>query len=592
MARADELRTPIVIVGGGPVGLVLALLLDHYGVESTIINTEPTERWHPKGNGQNARTMEIYRQLGFSDQVRELGLPPDHPFDQAYFTRLSTHEIFRFPMPPGPERVRMRRDMPVTDQFPEPMFHVNQMFVERFLLQKARAAQSIDVRFGWQAQWFTQDERCVRVNARNAVSGEETVWTADYAVGCDGAQGFVRKTLGIEYEGDVQKKDAYWAGQFFSVHMRIPDLYPKFLRHRRAWMYWTVNPDPNTRGVLIALNGADEFMMLIKPKDGWTEVDRDEVAGWVKAAIGEDVPVEVIGHYPWIAGQALVAERYKAGRIMIAGDAAHVFTPTGGFGMNTGIDDSYNLAWKLAAVLQGWGGSGLLDSYQAERKPIGFRNTGASRKYASLMHDAVVPDDIEADGPAGDAARERASQMTYIRKNHFCRPEHVDATGVQLGGRYDASPIIIPDGDPPEDIFPASYDAYVPSGLPGGRAPHLWLDAEREMGGSLYDRFGKGFTLLRLNGSNLQIDAFEQAASECGVPLTVLDVAMPEARELYGRDLVLVRPDRYIAWRGDAIPDDVHSIFAIVAGHTPVPAESKPAGSGNRGKTKASHRWS
>jgi 2-polyprenyl-6-methoxyphenol hydroxylase-like FAD-dependent oxidoreductase len=151
--------------------------------------------------------------------------------------------------------------------------------------------------------------------------------------------------------------------------MRIPDLYPRFVGHRRAWMYWAVNPDPDTRGVIIALNGVDEFMMLVKPKRGHTDVDRDEVARWVQKSIGEDIPVHVIGHYPWDAGQALVAERYRAGRIFLAGDAAHLFTPTGGYGMNTGIDDSHNLAWKLVALCQGWGGPRLIDSYEIERKP-------------------------------------------------------------------------------------------------------------------------------------------------------------------------------------------------------------------------------
>ncbi|MGE0744308.1 MAG: FAD-dependent monooxygenase [Rhodospirillales bacterium] len=566
MALAQELTTPVTIVGGGPVGLLLALLLDRYGVSSTVINTEPTERWHPKGNGQNASTMEHYRQLGFSDEIRMLGLPPDHPFDQAYFTRLSAHEIYRFPMPNREERIAMRRDMPVTDQLPEPMFHVNQMYVERFLLQRARRAAGIDVRFGWEAQWFTQDENRVRVHARRTDGGEEATWTSPYAVGCDGARGFVRKTLGIPYEGDVQKKDAYWAGQFFSIHMRIPDLYPKFVGHRRAWMYWAINPDPNTRGVIIALNGRDEFMMLIKPRDGWTDVDKDEVAGWVRRSIGADIAVEVIGHYPWAAGQALVAERYKAGRIMIAGDAAHVFTPTGGFGMNTGMDDSANLAWKLAAMLQGWGGPKLLDSYQAERKPIGFRNTGASRKYASRMHDAVVPDNVEADGPEGDAARVRASEMSYIRKNHFVRPEDEDAVGVQIGTRYDGSPIVVGDETPPVDAFPETYDRYVPTGIPGGRAPHVWLDAGRVMGSSLYDRLGKGLTLLRL-AAGAEAAALAGAAERRGVPLTVFDVPVPEARALYGRDLALVRPDRFVAWRGDALPDDCDALLATVTGH-------------------------
>ncbi len=455
--------------------------------------------------------------------------------------------------------------MPITDQLPEPMFHVNQMYVERFLLQKARASANIDARFGWQVEWFTQDETQVRICARKIDGGEERIWTAPYAVGCDGARGFIRKTLGIPYEGDVQDKGVYWAGQFYSVHMRIPDLYPKFVGQRRAWMYWAVNPDPHTRGVLIALNGTDEFMMLIKPQRGWTDVDTGEVVGWVQQSIGADIPVEILGYYPWSAGQALVAERYKAGRIMIAGDAAHVFTPTGGFGMNTGIDDSVNLAWKLAAMLQGWGGAQLLDSYQTERKPIGYRNTGASRKYASMMHDAVVPEGIEADGPAGDAARIAGANLTYVRKNHFVRPEHMDAVGVQIGGRYDGSPIIVPDGNPPADIFPDTYDEYTPSGVPGGRAPHLWLDAERGQGSSLFDRFGKGFTLLRFNGAT-NTDALQATAGKRGIPLAVLDVRLPEGRELYGRDLALIRPDQIIAWRGDSLPDDLDALLDKVTG--------------------------
>jgi 2-polyprenyl-6-methoxyphenol hydroxylase-like FAD-dependent oxidoreductase len=440
------------------------------------------------------------------------------------------------------------------------------MYVERYLLERVRSLPNIDVRFGWQVDWFTQDETAVRLHARKTDSSDETIWTAPYAVACDGARSLIRKTLGIGYEGDVQTKDAYWAGQFFSIHMRIPDLYPKFVGHRRAWMYWAVNPDPHTRGVIIALNGADEFMMLIKPSGGKRDVDTGEVAGWVKRAIGADIPVHVLGHYPWNAGQALVAERYKAGRIMIAGDAAHLFTPTGGFGMNTGIDDSSNLAWKLAAVLRDWGGPKLLATYETERKPIGYRNTGASRKYASLMHDAIVPDGVELDGPAGDAARRAASEITYVRKNHFVRPEHQDGVGVQLGARYDGSPIIVADGEPPADVFPETYDEYTPSGLPGGRAPHLWLDERRGMGSSLFDQFGRGFTLMQLNPA-ANASALERAARRRNIPFKLLDIHLPEARPLYGCDLVLIRPDGYIAWRGDEAPDDADALFARVTGY-------------------------
>jgi 2-polyprenyl-6-methoxyphenol hydroxylase-like FAD-dependent oxidoreductase len=565
MSAPKETNTPVAIVGGGPVGLVLALLLDHHGVKCTIFNTEPHSRWHPKGNGQNARTMEIYRRLGFSDEVRRLGLPGDHPFDQAYFTRLNAHEIYRFPMPTRDERIAMRRQMPVIDQLPEPMFHVNQMYVERYLLERVRKLESIDVRFGWEVDWFTQDESGVRLHARRNDGTDEIICNAAYAVACDGGLSSIRKTLGIGYEGDVQKKDAYWAGQFFSIYMRIPDLY-KFVGHRRAWMYWAVNPDPHTRGVIFTLNGVDEFMMLIKPERGRTDVDVAQVADWVKRTIGADIPVEIIAYHPWSAGQALVAERYKAGRIFIAGDAAHLFTPTGGFGMNTGIDDSSNLAWKLAAVLQGWGGPRLLDSYEAERKPIGHRNTGASRKYASRMHDAVVPDEVEADGPAGDAARAAASKLSYVRYNHFNRDEDKDAVGVQIGGRYDGSPIIVADGEPPPEIFPETYDEYVPTSLPGGRAPHLWLDGRREMGSSLFDRLGRGFTLLRLNAT-AETMALEQTAAARGIPFTILDVTLPEARALYGHDLALIRPDQYIAWRGDRLPNDLDALLAHVTGH-------------------------
>jgi 2-polyprenyl-6-methoxyphenol hydroxylase-like FAD-dependent oxidoreductase len=563
--NSNETQTQVAIVGGGPVGLVLALFLDFHGARCTLFNTEPESRWHPKGNGQNARTMELYRRLGFSDEVRRLGLPGDHPFDQAYFTRLSSHEIYRFAMPSRDQRIALRAQMPVTDQLPEPMFHVNQMYVERYLLERARKMPGIDVRFGWQVDWFTQNESGVRLHARKAGGADEMICTAPFAVACDGGNGFIRKTLGIAYEGDVQKKDAYWAGQFFSIYMRIPELYGKFVGGRRAWMYWAVNPDPHTRGVIFTLNGKDEFMMLIKPERGHDGVDTAQVADWVRRTIGADITVDILGYHPWHAGQALVAERYRAGRIFVAGDAAHLFTPTGGFGMNTGIDDAANLAWKLAAVLAGWGGPRLLDSYEAERKPIGLRNTGASRKYASRMHDAVVPEAIEADGPAGDAARAEAAKMTYVRYNHFNRDEDKDAVGVQLGGRYDCSPVIVADGAPPPDTFPQTYDEYSPSGLPGGRAPHLWLDDMRAMGSSLYDQLGRGFTLLRFDPA-AETATLEQVAAARGVPLKVLDVALPEARELYGANLALVRPDLYIAWRGDRLPADADALLARVTG--------------------------
>lgn len=251
------------------------------------------------------------------------------------------------------------------------------------------------------------------------------------------------------------------------------------------------------------------------------------------------------------------------------GDEADIegSTPVGAFGMNTGVDSVHNLAWKLAATLQGWGGPRLLSSYETERRPIGFKNTSASRRYSTKWQGPDIPAELEEDTPAGEAARRKVAQTSYIVDNHFCVPEDEDCTGVQLGARYDGSPIIIPDGEPPEDKWPETYDKYHPSGVPGGRLPHLWLDDKREVGSSIFDRLGKGFTLLNTTWDTSHTYPLEAAAKDRGVPLKVLNVGhMPEALELYGRARILVRPDRYIAWRGDFLPDDCHGLLGHVCG--------------------------
>jgi len=550
----------VAIIGGGPVGLLLALFLDRFGIKSTVFNVDATTRWHPKGNGQNSRTMEHYRALGIVEEVRALGIPTDHPFDHAVFTRLSSYEICRFRRPTQTERLAIRKTTAPTDQYVEPMYHVNQMYVERVMHERAKTRPNIALRFGWQVESVDQDPNGVTVRARNVGSGANEIWRALYAVGCDGARGNTRKALGIRYEGDVRQTD-YFAGLLYSVYMRIPDLLPRFLADRRAWMYWMLNNDAN--GVIISLNGKDEFMMLAKPNRGEGQMDRDEVRSWMQRAIGEDIPVEIISYQPWNAGAALVAERYVVDRIALAGDSVHLFTPTGGFGMSTGLDDTSNLSWKLAALVRGWGGPELLQSYEAERKPIGYRNTGAAREIAMRWHAPEATPNIERDGPEGEAERLAAARSSFVKNNHFFRDEEVDATGVQLGARYDDSPLIVADTPPPQD----NVDEYFPSDLPGGRAPHLWLDEDHEHGSSLFDRLGLWFTLLRVNDQSIDVAPIQRAAEARGVPLEVLDISIPEADSLYGRKLVLIRPDQYIAWRGDSPPSDPDALIARVTGH-------------------------
>ena len=246
--------------------------------------------------------------------------------------------------------------------------------------------------------------------------------------------------------------------------------------------------------------------------------------------------------------------------MLLAGDAAHLFTPTGGFGLNTGIEDVANLSWKLAAVLQGWGGDGLLATYETERKPIAVRNTDVARDMGRAWHDIEVTPAIEQDYAAGDAERAQAAQSSFVVKNHFVLPEERDFVGVVLGARYDNSPHRRA-GRPRRR--PMSSRRYMPSSVPGGRAPHLWLDDTRGPGSSLFDRLGRYFTLLRFGDDADEPRALEDAARRAGMPLDGRRRrASAGLRELYQCKLALIRPDQHIAWRGDELPHDVDALIA------------------------------
>jgi hypothetical protein len=395
---------------------------------------------------------------------------------------------------------------------------------------------------------------------REQDDGEQT-WRARYVVGCDGGRSLVRRALGIKYGGEAQLMDVFLAGLFTAVHLRIPDLYPKFVGKRRAWMYMTVNRDEHT--AMISLNGRDEFIMQIPSKPGQA-MDDGALVRKIQQAVGADIPVEIISHRQWNAGAYLVAESYQSGRIFLAGDAAHLYTPTGGYGLNTGIDDTSNLSWKIAAVLQGWGGQGLLDSYGCERRKAALRSSDVARGLGKTRIRVDVPPVAEQDSPEGEAARRVIAQSPFVTTHHFTLPEERDWLGVILGSRYDGSPVIASDTEPPPD----SLETYRPSDVPGGRAPHLWLDQGRGPGSSLYDHVGAGLTLLRFGRQNVQ--ALEAAAQARAIPLTVVDVSLPAARALYERALYLIRPDCTIAWRGDALPDDAGALLDTITGRVPV----------------------
>ncbi len=555
MPTREPFRVPVAIVGGGPVGLLLALFLDHYGVRSVIFNNEPEVRRHPKGSTHNSRTMEHHRRLGISEQIRALSLPIDRPTDVTYYTRLTGWELGRIRMPSEADKRRTVAASAATDQIPEPILRANQMYVEAFLLAHARTRANITVRFGWHADRFDDDDGGVTVEAASRSGARET-WRAQYLVGCDGGRSFVRRSLALRYHGFAKLDSPHYGGRMNATYLRAPTLYRDHLAHRHCWQYWVVNPE--VRATIISLNSDDEFLVFSKaPDDGAPPTD-EAMAHMVKRGVGVDLPIEIIGHWPWTAGVALVAERFIAGRVILAGDAAHLFTPTGGFGMNTGMDDTSNLSWKLAALVQGWGGPDLLQSYQTERRPVAERNTIAARDLNKQLASLDVSPAVEQDTDVGERAR--AAVNAHLKGFG----EEFASIGVQLGARYDGSPIIAADGAPPPD----DYVRYTPSSVPGGRTPHCWLGAGRGRGDSLFDHLGRGFTLLRLGSRAPDAAAIVAAAAQRRVPLKVLDVPGDEARDLYRRDLALIRPDQYVAWRGNEPPADADRLLAQLTGTT------------------------
>jgi 2-polyprenyl-6-methoxyphenol hydroxylase-like FAD-dependent oxidoreductase len=534
--RNSHAEFPVVIIGAGPVGMVLALDLAGRGVGSVLVERAESSRWYPKGNTHNARTMEHYRRLGLADAVRATGLPADQPTDAAYFTRLNGHELQRLPMPSAAQKRAALADVAATDQVPEPIHRANQMYVEQVLLERVRATAAITCLFGTECLAVTADADGVEARIVPTAGGGERTLRGTYLVGCDGPRSMVRHTLGVSYQGEDAREQGFMSGLTHSTHLRIPALHKGIIRSP-AWLYFMLRTDAVAG--LIDLDGRDEFLFHTV---GDGQLDDDALRRAVVDCVGEPVDVEILDSQDWIAGRALVAERFGEGRVFLCGDSTHLFTPTGGFGMNTGIDDAANLAWKLAALVQGWGGAGLPASYERERRPVAVRNTRAALDLANSIRDIPLSPLLECDTAEGAQARRAAGDALAGFTQEFA------SLGIQLGARYDGSPLLAADGTAPPPDEPATY---VPTASPGGRAPHVWLSRSR----SLFDALGPGFTLLRMGHATAETAALRTAAAERGIPLTLLDVSLPQARDLYERDLALIRPDHHVAWRGNTLPD-------------------------------------
>jgi 2-polyprenyl-6-methoxyphenol hydroxylase-like FAD-dependent oxidoreductase len=414
---------------------------------------------------------------------------------------------------------------------------ISQKFVEVTLRDEAEKLPGVELRYGWRLLDFTDDGAAVHAQIAPTSGGEPVQVKAAYMMAADGARSMARARFGIPWEGGSGFKRNFMGGKMFAVYLRAPDFY-RLNPNDRAWMYVQVHPQ--LRSFIMSVDGVSEFAFHTQVPDGvdgdtLTEADARRLFA---LASGLDIPIEVLSTATWLAGHALVAAEFQRGRVFLGGDAVHLFTPTGGLGYNTAVEDAVNLGWKLAAVLKGQAPPALLDSYALERKPLAQRNTGYARGFADSigLFDAVP--ELDDDSPSGAQARAVAGE--YLN-GHVRREFNIP--GVTFGGRYDGSPLIVGDGALPP---PDAANSYTPTACPGGRPPHAWLADGR----SLFDTFGTDWTLLVLGTEPPDAAAFDQAAHTLGLPLQQVRHADPALRTLYEAPLCLIRPDHIVAWRG------------------------------------------
>ncbi len=539
-SSAASPRIPVLIAGAGPVGLSLAIELAYRGVRSLLVEQSDGAVDFPTTNLANTRTVEHLRRWGIADEMRyRSGYPTAYPRNYLFVTRMTGHEIARFDHPAnGDPRAR-------SPYSPEGRLWISKPYFDPVLRRHAKSLEAVTVRYRATLQSFVQRGGGLTAVIRDEDTGRHENISADYLAGCDGGRSSVRRALGIPYEG------VFSQGMNVAVLFRSPLL--ECTKHGPAVQYQIINAEIN--GAIAAVDGRELWRLNIRNLKR-EQIDDLNAPAKLRAALGDGVPFELLAVRPW-TGHCVVAQKYQQGRVFLAGDAAHLNWPAGGFGMNTGVGDAVDLGWKIAAVLQGWGGARLLDSYTAERKPIAMINVNeAAEMRASFDNQTPFSAKIEEDSDEGRQLREKArAAILRTRAKEF---QH-DSAGIELGYRYENSPICVADGTPAP---PLDHGMYVPSTWPGARAPHVWL----EHGRSTLDLFGKAFTLLNLSGAITNASAITQAAHRVGLPLEVVTIDDSRVREVYERHFVLVRPDGHVAWRGDALPAQPAAIIDQVRG--------------------------
>ena len=517
-------------MGAGSVGLSLANELGWRGVECLAIDEAESLNSHPRANAVANRTMEYYRRWGIDEAISEAGIPPDLPAEYLWVSSLHGQEIHRVSLPPF-DKLVATRDIGgyATDEHnwsPYLKTITGQNEVEEALRDNIATLPTVDCKFSHRLVDFSDNGDIVRCSIEDCATGRVYSVSTDYLVACDGGRSIVRKSLGITYEGDAN------LASFVSIFFRAPEM----INHHsfgHGNIFFPLRRE--YRGFLLTWDSdcTYTYHLIVDEGTDWREID-PKLA--ITKLVDADFDIDVLSVQPWTA-HALVAQNYIQGRVALAGDAAHLFSPTGGFGMNTGVSDAIDIAWKLQALLEGWGGERLLDSYHQERRPIGERNT---REAADCFHRlyAVMQNGKELDDASVSGRELRKALAADIKDQE----KLIASSGTLLGYRYEDSDIIVPDGteEPPDDPR-----RYIPVARPGHRAPHVWL----ENGIALFDKLGKYFTLLQLSALDNESVYFTQYAQEIGLPLEVLNLLDDNVRKIYESDLILIRPDLMVAWR-------------------------------------------
>lgn len=551
-----RIEVPVLIVGAGPVGLMGALLLARQGLEARIIDRRDSPIRAPAAHVVNARTFEICRAVGVDmDAMAEFTSDPVDAGHVRWMTNLSGEEIGQLPFE--------RQTDEVLSLTPTPLRNLAQHRFEAVLHDTLPKVGAQDVHYGQQWESSEQDEEGVTSSIRDLSTNEVHEVRSRYVIACDGAGSRVRKSLGIEMVGPQSLRNLVMI--HFGANLR------PLVKDRPAVLYWLM--DPKSPGTLVAHDIEREWVYMI-PYDADVETEADypveRCEALVKDAIGcDEYPVEVETISTW-SMSAQIADGYRDRRILLAGDAAHRFPPTGGLGLNSGVQDVHDLAWRLAAIEAGWASESLLESYETERRPVAQNNCDNSLRNAMQLIQVIQALGLDRENTTErmQATLDDPEARARVEAAIEGQADHFDTIGLQLGFQY-AEGAIVPDGTPPaEGVDPVRE--FVPSGRPGGRMPHAWLERDGKRISTLDLLALDSFTLVTTS----QNDAWAAAVSEVStVPLryVALEPARlsDEARWLQESGIgdggaLLIRPDQHVAWRSASLPNDTPSILREV----------------------------